>query len=240
MDKHHNFRYSFENPDKCAICSLAFDVHDTCEFCGYVSQSKTSPKDDIFYQDINGTKSVICYPCIEKNTAATVAANELKQEMDSYTNKVGLEYVPIDYSITFRQDLYNTKVASIEEMRKQCSDESVFIAALTKRYDQLKDIVHTSNVEQLAIAQRLRDIGALHREEIRNALRDSDAKYRPEPPKKINVKIKKEKISPLERIVQTIAMAKNIPIEKARKLVMSNPDLINMSKPGAEFPADEE
>jgi len=225
----HDFKFSFADTEKCAICGILEKEHNSCQFCDELSKGKLK------IQEINGEKSIICTSCIETNQTTVLETNQAKQQVDKSYNKIGIEHVvPINYGITYRQELYNTKIMSIEELRSKTTDETEFINLLLQRYDKLKSIIHEQEVEQLAIAKKLRDIGALAKEEFRKKLKESDEKYQPEPVKKLNVSIKKAKLSPLERIVQSVALAKNISIEEARQQVMANPDFMNLTKPGAE------
>jgi len=134
-----------------------------------------------------------------------------------------------DTPTNYRPDLYNAKIQTIESMRDEADDEKSFIDKLTQHYVHLEGIIYEYKAEQLAIAQKLRDIGALARNEIREKLRNADKEYKPEFVRKpVKSRQSKKSMSPMDRIIQSVAMAKGITLDEARNLVYSNPEMMNM------------
>jgi len=135
-----------------------------------------------------------------------------------------------DSPTNYREELYNAKVETIEEMRARFDNNEDFIKALTARHLELEKIIYEHKAEVVAIAQKLHDIGALARAEIREELRKNDAQYVPEF-KKTAIKKKvstKKATSPMERIVQSYALSKGLTLDEARAKIYSNPELMNL------------
>lgn len=218
----HPFDASNSDKSKCKDCGYDYMSHTKaakCEVCGDFNSC------DVFDSKLR------CEKCI---AAVHLSLSTAIKAADSVIEKAK----EVDQSIRFKGDLFNAKTVAIVDLQKAFSEEKTemnreeqqfaFQQFLVGRFEANQKIIfdleerkHDASVENLAIANVLREYGNSLRNEIREKIRQSDNLYHPVAviPK---VKIAKaQKLSPLDRMAQQVAIEKNITIEAAKKLIMA-------------------
>jgi hypothetical protein len=218
----HPFDVSATDKNKCKDCGYDYMSHTKaakCEVCGSFDSC------DVFDSKLR------CDACIAN---VRLSLSTAIQMADSVIEKAK----EVDASIRFKGDLFNAKTVAIVDVRKAFDEEKAdmtpeerafaFQHYLVSKFEANQKIIfdleekkHDASVENLAIANVLREYGNSLRNEIREKIRQSDNLYHPVAviPK---VKIAKaQKLSPLDRMAQQVAIEKNITIEAAKKLIMA-------------------
>lgn len=246
----HSFIPSVTSLFICVKCGFDRTSHSDkaiCESCSYIGSCEAV--------SIRGSNALLCPSCSSKVNIDSTSANEelyldksSSYASSSYASEVPISANPIpsnsevinledyeviqkDYTLRYRQDLYNAKTQSIESLRELYPDEKDFLSKLTEHYNMLTRAIHESRVEQLVIAQKIHDLGAEARKEFRAKKQSEDESYKPAKPVKERGRLKvpgREKLSPMERIVQTYALDKGITMDEARAKIYSNPALMNL------------
>jgi len=218
----HPFDASSNDKTKCRDCGYDYMSHTKaakCEICGAFDSC------DVFDGKLR-CDSCIANVRLSLSTAIKMADSVIEKAKE------------VDASIRFKGDLFNAKTVAIVDIKKAFEEEKAEMNAeekamafqqfLVGRFEANQKIIfdleekkHDASVENLAIANVLREYGNSLRNEIREKIRQSDALYHPVSviPK---VKIAKaQKLSPLDRMAQQVAIEKNITIEAAKKLIMA-------------------
>lgn len=163
---------------------------------------------------------VLCPSCLRATVQSSTVQVQVEQKKEE--------------KVLVRGDIYNLKIASIQEMKLAIdADDSIpadskaykFHEALADRYHMLSTAIferdrlnHEDSVEKIAINKTLQEFTASVREEIRKKIAESDAKYQPVSKAAIKPKVEK-KVDTFERAVQALATALNIPLYEARERI---------------------
>jgi hypothetical protein len=151
--------------------------------------------------------------------------------------------------IALREDVFNSEISSFVELRATVDSdvaipdkekEFAFHSALANRIQHYNALIWTKenellemNQRKLAVVHTLRTLANSVRGEIREQIRRNDSLYKPAMPKSTVAKAARErsKMSPLDRIAQSLAMANGITIDEARAQIYKNPAIMGTDKP---------
>lgn len=219
----HSFIPSQLNKTLCAKCNRDIFAHTKnaqCESCP--KKGKCEVIENV----------LMCEDCQEQHLSSR--RNEIEYKLQD-AKQVIEQSRQIDSAIRYNGDIFNAKTIAFADIKKAIdNDDSIpaeeksitFQKVLVERYHTLKEKIfkidnekHEMVVEGLAIGKTLRDLGNALREEIREQIKQLDSSYVPVKPKLVTTKIKKEKKTPFDRIVESVAVAKGLSIEDAKKLV---------------------
>lgn len=241
-------RYTFPNGVVCSREILAHTSVAECEACG-------AKADCEIYDTAN---TLMCWNCKDKEVqslmdkvessavenAGIIALSIVERALHTF----GREAKELG-RITLRKDIFNSEISSFVELRNSIdSDETIaagakdfaFHSALANRKAHYNSIIYNKENELLEINQRnlatthtLRLLANTVSAKVREQIRKNDALYQPAVPKTAISKLNRDKVkmSPLERIVQQVALYNNWSIEKARAEVAKNPSLMGTDKP---------
>jgi hypothetical protein len=216
----HTFTTSQLNPKECATCRRGIMDHlrtAKCESCDAIGECNVI--DNI----------LMCESCEREHLLATKEVIETKI---ADAQSVIAEAKKIDSTIRYNGDFFNAKTIAIAEIKETIwKDDSIpkeekqfkFQSVIAARYENLKQVIfkldeqkHDATVEQLAITKTLRDLGTELRDEIRAKIKEVDSTY---VPVKIKPKIKAAKKTPMDRMIEALALMKNISHDEAAILI---------------------
>lgn len=229
---HHSFIESAIDKTKCGKCDRNYITHTksaSCEACGNLGNVEP-------FGELKGSKTMfLCSSCMNKEYE--LARNQMNTRAKGYDEVKTLAAIErVDHTIRFSGDFFNSKIASIEEMRAVInSDSSIpadekhirFQRALMDRFNYLQahileidDLKHKDVTEQLAIKKTFTDLGNELRTEIREAIHQADISYQPVPPKPPKQPAIVRAKTPEDRVIEAIMDARpGISKEEARKLL---------------------
>ena len=224
----HTFTASQIDTNICSRCNRPEIDHTalaTCESCDKVGHMD-------YFQSID---SLLCIECMKKNAEAIqIATRKLLEESKN---------IVINSS-----DLFNAQVlaivqiknliqqdSSIEESQKQFAFQRELAAIhehLSRVVSDLDSQTQQANMAKLAINKTLRDFGNELRDDIREKIKISDNKYSP-PKKALKPKVTAaKKLSPMDRLIQVLAMANGVTFADAQgkykrhfEAILANPKL---------------
>lgn len=171
---YHNFTPSQANDKLCATCKHDLSNH-VCEIC-----SKEA------LVDIHWSM-LLCKDCYEKELAAQ------KEIRDTADERVKAISQP-DTTIKVSQDIFNAKIASIEDLRKAIDADATIenkafalASVLNERYIHLKNVliperqalVNDGLTEERAIQSYYNDLSKKLREKERAEIKIQDVRYQP-------------------------------------------------------------
>lgn len=176
---YHNYRASVDGI-RCLFCNLPESEH-TCSVCG-ASDKQLQKMAGMLY----------CQECMEKEEAAQ---KELEATKDArVAERVNPATLPQpDTSITVLSDIFNAKIALLEDIRKEIdADESIvnkhFALAerLQTRYEHLKQVIidaqkveKDAQSESRTILTYYNDLAKKLKEDERAKIRLNDTQYQP-------------------------------------------------------------
>lgn len=197
----------------------------TCEACSTIGPC------EIFGSPKNPKAMLLCIACTQKE----IAAND---KVLADTQRVINEAREIDSSIRYNGDVFNAKTLAIATIRTAIfSDPSLtqdekhhkLHEEMTLRIEKLRDVVFSArkteadaNVEILVIKESLREFGNSIRAEFRERIKQADTNYQPNLVVKIP-KISKPKLSPMDRLVESLAVMQGISKDDALKILQKGP-----------------
>lgn len=137
----------------------------------------------------------------------------------------------IDNTIVADTSVYNAQTIATKELIDAINADSSIENKLEKiqsvileRFEHLQraifdkqNEVYVATQKALSLRDSLRSYGNELRKEIRERISSNDALYQPVQPKKVVTTVKREKKSAADRIIETIALEKNISIAEARR-----------------------
>lgn len=235
----HKFTAIGTDIDICSECHRTEAEHTAINIkCGKCGELK--PCD--YFKKI---KAVLCSHC-----AALAAGFDGLKETPVLTNYVSpADRLKEDLSqITAPGSLFNSKMIALIELKKSIwADETIpqdekhfyYQKRITEIYEHLSKVVFDKEkeitkiqtelldpkAELLAIGKEFRDYGSELRAEIREKIRQSDLAYKPEPVKKPvktdSVKKSSAKKTPMDRLIEALALSQGIDKDKARILLES-------------------
>jgi hypothetical protein len=178
----HTFVESRLTPNTCSICRVSKDEHH-CSVCECTLVEKLFGN------------MLFCAAHKEAELAAQkeleAGAEQRVRELEN--NRPAANIPQVDSSIQVSTDIFNAKIASIEELRKQVeSDETItnkhFALAqkLEERYNHLKSVIteaqntlRESQNEHRAIQTYYNELAKKLRDEERERIKIQDVQYRP-------------------------------------------------------------
>lgn len=226
----HSYIPSQIDSTKCGICKYGVIQHTdmaTCEACSYIG------KCDIFMT------MLMCPECIEKEK---LLQTDSKNHADTRVQSIIEKSRAVDYSIGFREDIFNAQTISINELKSAIeSDVSItnkrfeLAKQLTDRYQHFSKIIFEKQQEiseestkQRAVQSYLNQLATTLRTEERERLKLNDINYKPSEskPKVTKVTTKKgfDKVELVEwankanvplAALQMICVAKNLTPQQA-------------------------
>jgi hypothetical protein len=225
----HSFVNSPLDKKKCAICKFDYMAHTkaaVCESCNNVGEV------DVCYGNM-----LMCPPCQVKEKEAW-AESQKPENINARLSDMELIHTArdIDDGIRYSGDFFNAETVSIasikvaylsseeyganEEERLHAFQRHIAerIAKFKERIVELDNEKYEALSKQRAAIKSLRDLGNELRAEIREELKKSDANYQVQTVVRVP-KISKPKLSPFDRIVEALAMAKGISKSEAEQLV---------------------
>lgn len=224
----HPFVASQLNPKECATCkydALSHSPMARCEAC--TAMGTCNIVDNM----------LLCQSCESKQlltkrdelVTADRIAGEVRKELDR-------EVLEVRNAGDFFNDRIIKKTQTIVALKQSIdADDSIapedksleFQRKLAGRYEHLSEVIFELDAqkqdavsEKYAITNTLRELGAEIRAEVQARIKELDAAYTPIR-KPVKVTMPKSKLSPFERIVQSLAQASGMTLEQARQQLLN-------------------
>jgi hypothetical protein len=224
----HSFIHGDLDKTLCKICRRNFLSHTKmaeCEACSHRGDDV-----NLFGPADNPKSMLLCATCTRKEIEAAVRTGQ-------ETEKLYERAKEIDHSIKYNGDFFNAKVIATESVRSSIMlEEGIseqekhfkFQSFLAERYEWLKkhifeldELKHQDVTEVLVIEKSLREFGNEVRKEIQEKIKATDQNYQ-SPVNKTPVKprVNAVKKSPMEKLIEALALAKGISKEQASEMIM--------------------
>jgi hypothetical protein len=231
----HSFVVNKLNPKLCGFCNRDFMSHTKkaqCNDCKKITDCElfgTSP-----------SAKLLCPSCTEiaiHNNTVILEGTKIKRELNALEfalNGTVEQAKEIDNATRLSGDIFNAHTIpyvvirdSIEQDETIPQDEKAFRVheAIMARIESFKPLIrklddekHQLVIQQMAGINLLRDYGNGLRKEIRERLREADNNYIV-PVAEVKPRIKKETKGTVDRLVESLALAKGISIEDAAELL---------------------
>jgi hypothetical protein len=216
----HSFLPSKLTPTKCAHCDRGLLDHSKaahCESCDYVGHC-----------ELNGDKMLVCPECYDKHIGALIdRTNESAKQTIERSQA-------IDNAIKSSNEFFNADTVSICELRDSImADDSLpesmraneLHKVIRERVDKFQQFIFAINDNKvddkslMSFGENLRNLGENIRQEIRERIKANDDKYVITKPKAIKIPKIGEKKSPLDLIIERVALARGISKTEAMILV---------------------
>lgn len=151
-------------------------------------------------------------------------------------------------TIRHNGDVYNSELSTLPALKQNIfADESIkdknasYQRAVLERIEHLKiaafqkeEVIRNEQKElqaikirESALTNHLRDFGNDLRTEIRAKMKELDDQYQPIIVKKPVIAKVTKKLSAFDKVIQQVALARNIQFDEAKKLIEGNPALMS-------------